>query len=158
MLDFSVTCSHGYRNVDGDECKDCLELEVAKMQVLNTVEAMVREYTDEDDSTTRALVMTAAGHYVSMKLNRSQDSARVLNGIAAVIQQALPAHKEERMLAQQQFLTALSFEAYEPEELECLYSPTLAEKLSRWLRGKTLAISKRKLMQRSNRLQLQSKR
>jgi hypothetical protein len=152
LNNFSVTCSHGYRNIDADECRECLKLEVAKQQVLTTVERIIREYTDEDDTTTRALVMTAAGHYVSMKLNKPEESARVLNGVTAVIQHTLPAGKEERLLAQQQFLTDLSFEAYEPEELQCLYSQTWGERLLNWLRGRTRLAYRRTLMQRSNKL------
>lgn len=139
---FSVNCAHGHRMIDADECQECLKMEVAKKLVLNTVDDLIRQYTDEDDGATRALVATAAGHYVSMKLKSPADSARVLNGMVAVIQQALPCGKEERMLAQQHFLTALSFEAYEPEELECRYSLTWGQRLLGWLQGKTQAIYK----------------
>jgi hypothetical protein len=114
LSNFSVTCSHGYRNVDADECTDCLQLEVAKMQVLKSVEDILREYVDIDDNVTKALILTAAGHYVSMKMNKPEDQSRVLNGIVATIQHSLPAPAEERLLAQQQFLTELSFEALEP--------------------------------------------
>ena len=136
MLNFSITCPHGYRNIDADECEQCLRLEVAKIQVIKSVEQILEEYTDKDDSATRALVLTAAGHYVSMKMNKPEDSSRVLNGILAPLQESLPAPKEERLLAQQQFLTRLSYEALEPEENECLSFQTWGAKLSGWLRGK----------------------
>jgi hypothetical protein len=155
---FSVVCPHGYRNVDADECRECLMLEVAKQQVIHSVEHLLAQYVDPDDNTTRALVLTAAGHYVSMKLNRPEQSAKILHAIDQVLQHTLPAPPDERLIAQQHFLTELSFEAHDPEEIECLYSPTLARRLFRLLPERIRRSFKRTSTPHNSKLLLQSKR
>lgn len=147
----AVRCAHGYNFQDADECQECLQLETAKIQVLRTVEFMLMDATAPDDRVTRALVMTAAGHYVSMKLHQPEAAARVLAGITAVMDHCLPASPDEILLAQQQFLTELSFEARDPEVLACRYSQTWATRLYRRLRARILRKSPRTLMLPSNR-------
>lgn len=115
LSNYSITCSHGYRMIDIDECAECVKLEIAKMEVIHEFRLEMERVVEPDDTTTKALLLTAMGHYVSMKLYRIQDAHRVLMGGLEALQTALPAPREERMLAQQQFLTELSYARFDPE-------------------------------------------
>jgi hypothetical protein len=151
MPDVGLKCAHGYNLTDADECQDCLKLETAKIQVLKAVEFLLYDCTEASDNVTRALVMTAAGHYVSMKLHAPEKATMVLRGITAVMEHSLPAPPEEILLAQQQFLAEMSFEAREPEVLACRYSQTWVTRLYRRLQGRILRKLPRTLMLPSSR-------
>ena len=131
MLNYSTTCAHGCMLQDIDECNECLELEIAKIKVLRDLERSLPYYVSADDNVTRALVLTAAGSYVSMKVHKPKQGPLALQAITEVLGHALPAPPDERMLAQQQFLTELSIEARLPEDLPCQSFQTSA---TVWLR------------------------
>lgn len=131
MLNYSTTCAHGYMLQDIDECDDCITLEVAKMKALRDLERSLPYYVSSDDNVTRALVMTAAGSYVSMKVHKPKQAPLALQAITECLGHALPAPPDERMLAQQQFLTELSIEARLPEELAC---QSFRNSATAWLR------------------------
>jgi hypothetical protein len=115
MLDIGATrCSHGVSFIDADECKDCLRLEAAKLNMLIDFAGMIEALTDIDDSATRALAMTAIGRYLSMKLHNADDAPRVFNELAEILWRQLPCAPEERMTVQAMLLTELSFSAYTP--------------------------------------------
>jgi hypothetical protein len=113
MPDYSTRCAHGVPLVDADECYDCMALEVAKMGIIREAIAMLQSYTD--DTATHAVMATAFGRFVSMKLHDPRRAPQVLHSLREVIRQALPAPKERLMIAQQVMLTDLSFEARLPE-------------------------------------------
>jgi hypothetical protein len=113
MPDYSNKCAHGIPLVDADECFDCMSLEVAKMGVVREAVETLKAYTD--DTATQALLATAFGRFVSMKLHNPEHAPHVLRTLREVVRQALPAPKERLMIAQQLILTDLSFEARLPE-------------------------------------------
>lgn len=113
MLDAIARCPHGYPEADSDGCDDCLYLAVVRLDVLREADRMLCAYTD--DTTTRALMATAMGRFVSMKLHDARKAPQVMHTLREVIRQALPAPSERLMIAQQVMLTDLSFEARLPE-------------------------------------------
>lgn len=108
-----LRCQHGYMEQDIDECVDCLHLEAVRLEVLREADRMLCAYTE--DTATRALMATAMGRFVSMKLHDARRAPNVLHTLRGIIKYALPAPNERAMIAQQLMLTDLSFEARLPE-------------------------------------------
>jgi hypothetical protein len=113
--DMNMRCHHGVPLADADECDDCLALEAAKIRTLASLTAEVMNLTDADDSATRALFLTAAGRYVSMKMHKPADAPKVLHALKGILREQLPCAPEERLQQQALLLTSMSFSAHEPE-------------------------------------------
>lgn len=113
---YSNVCPHGVRIIDHDECPKCVRLEAVKIGALAMAADVIYALTEPDDTATRAIMMTGIARYFSMKLNHPDLAARCLHSVLELLHDQLPCNREERLTAQQMFLTELSFKAHEPDE------------------------------------------
>jgi hypothetical protein len=112
-MQFSVTCPHGFRLIDQDECVQCVRLEAAKIACLMLLQDEVERLTDADDTATRALLMTALGRFISMKLSHPDFGMKLIANVVPLLRSQLPVNRSDRLLGQQMCLTELSFLAHE---------------------------------------------